>query len=112
MQGKPATTPDSLARIKPFSTPGIYSVGTDPPRIEFTNSYYYRGHFSKFIRPGAKRVSVGTTSNQLTSTAFVYYDGSLVAVILNENNHDLDYVLTFSSKSSKSIAVFFPLPID
>ena len=34
----PATTPDSMARVNPFSTPGMYSVGTDPPRIEFTNS--------------------------------------------------------------------------
>ena len=37
----------------------------------------------------------------LTSTAFVNNDDSLVAVVLNENDHDLDYVLTVSSKSSK-----------
>ena len=73
---------------------------TKTGKIKFTNSYYYIGHFSKFIRPGAKRVSVGTTSNQLTSTAFINNDDSLVAVVLNENNHDLDYVLTVSSKSS------------
>jgi len=73
---------------------------TKTGKIKFTNSYYYIGHFSKFIRPGAKRVSVGTTSNQLTSTAFVNNDDSLVAVVLNENDHDLDYVLTVSSKSS------------
>ena len=72
----------------------------DTGKIKFTNSYYYIGHFSKFVRPGAKRVSVGTTSNQLTSTAFVNDDDSLVAIVLNENDHDLDYVLTVSSKSS------------
>ena len=73
---------------------------TKTGKIKFTNSYYYIGHFSKFVRPGAKRVSVGTTSNQLTSTAFVNDDDSLVAIVLNENDHDLDYVLTVSSKSS------------
>ena len=43
---------------------------TSSGELLFTNSYYYIGHFSKFIRPGAKRVSSGTTSNRISSTSF------------------------------------------
>jgi glucosylceramidase len=72
---------------------------TNSGKLFFTNSYYYIGHFSKFIRPGAKRVSSGTTSNQLTATSFVNPDGSLVVVALNENNHNVKYTLTIGDRT-------------
>jgi len=72
---------------------------TNSGKLFFTNSYYYIGHFSKFIRPGAKRVSSGTTSNQLTATSFINPDGSLVVVALNENNHNVKYTLTIGVRT-------------
>lgn len=39
--------------------------------IIYTPSYYYIGHFSKFIRPDAKRVSTAVSRSQLLSTSFV-----------------------------------------
>ena len=35
--GKPASTPDSRAALRPFSTPGTYSRGTEPPTTSFSN---------------------------------------------------------------------------
>jgi glucosylceramidase len=67
----------------------------------FTNSYYYIGHFSKFIRPGAKRISSGTTSNRISTTAFMNIDGSLIVVALNEENESIDYFLTIGDKSTQ-----------
>ena len=69
--------------------------------LTFTNSYYYIGHFSKFIRPGAKRLSTGTTANHLSATSFVNTDGSIVIVALNESDNTIDYMLTLNGKTAK-----------
>lgn len=54
--------------------------------LTYMNSYYYIGHFSKFIRPGARRISSSSTTGKLQVAAFVNTDGSTVAVILNTTN--------------------------
>lgn len=74
---------------------------TSSGELLFTNSYYYIGHFSKFIRPGAKRVSSGTTSNRISSTSFMNQDGSLVVIALNEEEEAVDYFLTIGDKSTQ-----------
>jgi glucosylceramidase len=74
---------------------------TNTGKLMFTNSYYYIGHFSKFIRPGAKRISSGTTSNRISTTAFMNIDGSLIVVALNEENESIDYFLTIGDKSTQ-----------
>ena len=74
---------------------------TQNGQLTFTNSYYYIGHFSKFIRPGAKRLSTGTTANHLSATSFVNTDGSIVVVALNDSDNALDYMLTLNGKTAK-----------
>jgi len=74
---------------------------TSSGELLFTNSYYYIGHFSKFIRPGAKRVSSGTTSNRISSTSFMNQDGSLVVIALNEEEEAVEYFLTIGDKSTQ-----------
>lgn len=69
-------------------------------KLTFTNSYYYIGHFSKFIRPGAKRLSTGTTANNLSATSFINTDGSIVIVALNESDNDIDYMLSLDTKTA------------
>ncbi len=51
----------------------------------YTNAYYYIGHFSKFIKVGAKRISAAASRSQLLTTAFLNPDGSRVAVIMNQS---------------------------
>ena len=74
---------------------------TNTGKLMFTNSYYYIGHFSKFIRPGAKRISSGTTSNRISTTAFMNTDRSLIVVALNEEDESIDYFLTVGDKSTQ-----------
>lgn len=69
--------------------------------LTFTNSYYYIGHFSKFIRPGAQRLSTGTTANFLSATSFVNTDGSIVVVALNESNNNVNCMLTIDNETAK-----------
>jgi hypothetical protein len=37
MTGKPASGPESMTDLMPFSTPGMYSFGTAPPTILDSN---------------------------------------------------------------------------
>ena len=74
---------------------------TQTGKLTFTNSYYYIGHFSKFIRPGAKRLSTGTTANHLSATSFMNTDGSIVVVALNDSDKAIDYMLTLDKKTAK-----------
>lgn len=74
---------------------------TNTGELTFTNSYYYIGHFSKFIRPGAKRISTGTTANHLSATSFINTDGSIIVVALNDSDNEIDYMLTVDNKTAK-----------
>lgn len=69
--------------------------------LTFTNSYYYIGHFSKFIRPGAKRIASVSSSNSLLTTAFQNEDGSIVIVVLNQSNSNISYSITLNSKTTQ-----------
>lgn len=73
---------------------------TQTGQLTFTNSYYYIGHFSKFIRPGAKRLSTGTTANNLSATSFINTDGSIVVVALNDSDNDINYMLTLDTQTT------------
>ncbi|HLO92008.1 MAG TPA: glycoside hydrolase family 30 protein [Lentimicrobium sp.] len=67
--------------------------------IKYTNSYYYIGHFSKFIKPGAKRIIASPSRSQLLSTAFVNPDGSVVVIVMNKTDKDTDYFLWVDSQA-------------
>ena len=73
---------------------------TKTGELIYTNSYYYIGHFSKFIRPGAKRITSVSSSNSLLSTAFKNVDGSLAIVVMNSSDKNLDYSIRLQSKAA------------
>jgi glucosylceramidase len=61
--------------------------------ITYTNSYHYIGHFSKFIRPGARRIAAAPSRSSLLSTAFTNTDGTNVAVVMNPGEKPVNYFL-------------------
>ena len=63
------------------------------------NSYYYIGHFSRFIRPGARRLASESTAAELEAIAFANPDGSTVVVAMNRQDHPLRYTLTVGEQS-------------
>jgi glucosylceramidase len=65
------------------------------------NSYYYLGHFSKFIRPGAKRIACSSVSDDLTATAFKNPDGKIAVVVLNRTDRAADFKLWYCSYVAK-----------
>jgi glucosylceramidase len=47
------------------------------------SSYYYLGHFARFVRPGARRVLCAASRQDIEATAFRNVDGSSAVVLLN-----------------------------
>ena len=66
---------------------------TDQGNLIFTPSYYYIGHFSKFIRPGARRVSTVSSRSHLLATSFQNKDGEMVTVVMNPTDDAITYKL-------------------
>lgn len=56
-------------------------------------SFEYIGHFSRHIKPGAKRIGFSRFSSLLECTAAQNPDGSLVAVIMNTDKFDREIFL-------------------
>jgi len=69
-------------------------------KLIYTNSYYYIGHFSKFIKPEAKRISCSTNRDKLQSTAFINPDGKIVVVVMNLSDGKLPFRLCISGKAA------------
>ena len=67
----------------------------------FTPTYYYIGHFSKFIKPGALRVSTSTSRTTIQSTSFQNDDGTIVTVVMNSNDDKVSYKLIIGDLESK-----------
>ncbi|MGB8704213.1 MAG: glycoside hydrolase family 30 protein [Gillisia sp.] len=68
-------------------------ANTDTGKLIFTPSYYYIGQFSKFIHPGAKRVSTSVSRSVLLSTSFINKDGKMATVVMNETDKAIKYNL-------------------
>lgn len=67
----------------------------------YTPSYYYIGHFSKFIRPNAKRVSTVVSRDSLLSTSFINSNGKMVTVVMNQSNETVVYNLCIGTQATE-----------
>jgi len=61
--------------------------------LTYTNSYYYIGHFSKFVRPAARRIACSPSRSALLSTAFVNPDRTVSTVVMNRGEEKVTYFL-------------------
>ncbi len=69
-------------------------------KLIFTPSYFYIGHFSKFILPGAKRIACSSNRDKLETTAFLNPDGKLVVIVLNKSNDKIPVNLWIAAKAA------------
>ncbi len=60
--------------------------------------YYYIGHFSKYIKPNAKKIAFSKYSDVIEMTAFVNEDNSITIVLLNKNGINKEYNLVINDK--------------
>lgn len=73
--------------------------------LHFMNSYYYIGHFSKYIRPGAKRIACSSNRAQMLTTGFINTDGSIVVVVMNLGDTKVDFKLYAGNSAIKSASL-------
>ena len=66
---------------------------TQTDELVFTPSYYFIGHFSKFISPGDKRISTATSRSSLLSTSFMNSEGEITTVVMNKSDQKISYSL-------------------
>ncbi len=67
---------------------GVVTLNTVTGEVTFNEEYYAIGHFSKFIRPGAERISLMQPQAlpDLGAVCFENTDGSKVLVVANYGN--------------------------
>jgi glucosylceramidase len=69
--------------------------------LTYMNSFYYIGHFSKFIRPGAQRISSSSSRGQLLTTAFRNSNNKIAVVVMNQSGEKIAYHLWFAGKAAE-----------
>jgi glucosylceramidase len=83
-------------------------------KITYNPPHYVFGHFSRFIKQGAKRIPCTSNSDDFIATAFVNPDRKIAVVILNLKNSELKgqvwiegKVLKFKSPANGLITMIF-----
>ncbi len=74
---------------------------TQKDEVIIHDSYYYIGHFSKYVQKGAKRIGSSKFTNMLETVAFKNPDGSIVSIVLNPTEVDFDFAFRCSGKLIK-----------
>jgi glucosylceramidase len=75
-------------------------ANTKTGELTYTPTYYYIGHFSKFIKPGALRVSTTTSRTTIESTSFKNKEGKMVTVVMNKTATKIAYKLIVGSSEA------------
>jgi len=76
-------------------------ANTKTGELTYLSSYYYLGHFSKFVRPGAKRLASSPSRSQLLSAAFLNPDGKTAVVVMNKGDRKLSYYLWIDGNAAE-----------
>lgn len=78
---------------------------TKTGELIYTNEYWYIGHFSKFIKPGAKRIVSSASRSQLLTTAFINPDGKVVVIVMNQSVNKTNYFVWQKGKAVELTAL-------
>jgi glucosylceramidase len=78
---------------------------TKTGQLTYTNSYYYIGHFSKFVRPGARRIASSPSRSQLLSAAFLNSDGKVAVVVMNKSDKPVSYFLWVGGEAAEVVSL-------
>lgn len=64
---------------------------TRTDELIYTPTYYYIGHFSKFVKPNAQRMSTSSSRSFLLATSFVNEDGHMATIVMNHTDKSINY---------------------
>ncbi|MCP4120700.1 MAG: glycoside hydrolase family 30 protein [Bacteroidetes bacterium] len=74
-------------------------VDPEKDEVHYTPLYYAMAHFSKYIRPGAKRIGFENTNEALQVTAAKNPDGSIAVVAFNPGDETQNFEVKLSGQS-------------
>ncbi|MDP4276011.1 MAG: glycoside hydrolase family 30 protein [Bacteroidota bacterium] len=74
---------------------------TNTGELIYTPSYFFIGHFSKFIEKNAKRISSISNRIQLLTTSFINPDGKIITVVMNQSDRHISYNLCVGTKNTE-----------
>ena len=63
-----------------------------------TLPFYYIAHFSRFIKPDSKRIGYSKFSDKIEITAFKNLNNSVIIVLLNKNDFNVEYNLKINEQ--------------
>ena len=66
---------------------------TQHDKLLFQSSYYYMGHFARYIRPGTRRILCASSRATLEATACVNSNGMVAVVVLNRTDQPVKFNL-------------------
>ncbi|MCC9018325.1 glycoside hydrolase family 30 protein [Flavobacterium lipolyticum] len=70
---------------------------TTKDELIYTPMYYYIGHFSKFIQPGAKRIGNVISNKSVLSTSFLNTNGKIATVVMNQSDKAVVYEIAINA---------------
>jgi len=77
---------------------------TQNDKLIFQSSYYYLGHFARYIHPGARRILCSASQSNLETAACLNPDGTVAVVVLNRSDQPVRFNL-------KSLATATPVSL-
>lgn len=75
---------------------------TKNDKVYIHDSYYYIGHFSKFVQKGAKRIGSSKWTSDIDTVSFKNPDGSIVSVVLNRTESDIPFYFYMDGNATKT----------
>lgn len=77
-------------------------ANTQTGKLLYQSSYYYIGHFTRFIKPGARRIDCQVSHSDLEATAFRNPNGELAVIVLNRDNTPHPFALQINERVAES----------
>jgi glucosylceramidase len=85
-------------------------ANTKTGELYYLSSFYYIGHFSKFVRPGAKRIVSASSRGHLITTAFLNPDGKIAVIVMNQGDEKITYRIWLAGQAAETTS--FPHSIQ
>ncbi len=79
----------------------IVTANLKTGELTYNPPYYVFGQFSRFIKPGAKRLACTSNNDDLIATAFINPDGKIASVVYNLLDHEKMFQVWIEKKALK-----------
>lgn len=77
---------------------------TKNDEIHIHDSYYYIGHFSKYIQKGARRIGSSKWTHTLDTVSFKNPDGSIVTIVLNMTDEEKTFCFSINGQMIQAVS--------